>query len=427
MEGRKIAFEILKKFYQKRNNLFAEEVIEDYFKHNKIDFREKNLAYKISCGVIENELLLDFYIQKISDRKIRDIEQGIVVILRIALYQMLFLDKIPEYACVDEAVELVKKTVREKSAGFVNAVLRKFLREKENIIVKNFPNTYEGLSLRFSCPIFLTTYFVKNFGVEKTIDLLEYFKLPAPLYIRVNDKPAVIEELKKLDIPYFVLEDNILRIKNTEDVFNLESFQKGLFYVQDIHALEAVKVLNPKPGEIILDACAAPGGKTSYIAELTGEPKNITALDISPDRILTLKENFKRLNISGINVVCEDIRKINWQDKKFDKILLDAPCSNLGVIGRKLDVKYRITQEEIFKFSNLQTELLESLYGLMKQGSVLVYSTCTLAFEENQDVVRKFLKRHKDLKIVYENLNLPSTETGDGGYVAGITFLQGKE
>jgi len=252
--------------------------------------------------------------------------------------------------------------------------------------------------------------------------MFEHFSKPSNVYARIltND---VLKEFDEHNIEYTKIKEfnNIIEIKlKGESIINLESFKKGHIYIQDINSLRAVEVLNPFEEDKILDCCAAPGGKTFYILSKTNTPKNITAIDNSSKRLLKFKENMNRLNIEGINIIEDDSTKLEFLKEKFDKILIDAPCSNLGVIGRKIDVKYRITKKDILYFSNLQLKILNSAYTVMKKGSILVYSTCTLAKEENELNISKFLSSKHDLKLIDSYLNLPGINIGDGGYIAKI-------
>ncbi len=414
---RKNIFNIISK-YESSENLFIADLIREFFdKTHVIDKRDKAFIYNIAYGVIENKRLLEYYIEKISGKKIKNIDKKIQIILKTALYQMAFLDKIPSYAAVNEAVDLTKQILNKRASGFVNAVLRKFtpdLLNKEN-----------NLGIKYSYPDWIISYFLSHFGEEKTKEILEYFKKPSPLYLRFKDKESMnnsIKEFKNLNIDFEHTSgfDNVLRVDFSDDIRNLESYKKGYFYIQDINSMKAVEMLDPQKEDKILDCCSAPGGKAIFMAQITGRPEHITAVDNNPKRIKKLRENLDRLNLKDINVICDDVSKISNIKEKYDKILIDAPCSNLGVIGRRIDVKWRMQYVDIKRLANIQQNMLKSVHKLMKKGTILIYSTCTITTEENTENVRNFLAMHNDLKLLDEYLNIPCFKTGDGGYAARI-------
>ncbi len=327
--------------------------------------------------------------------------------MRLGAYQLLFLDKVPVSAAVNESVKLAKEK-EQRSSGFVNAVLRNIDRERERIpYPEPEEHPIEFISVRYSHPAWLVKKWIERFGIDKTIELCRVNNEAPPFTIRVNRLKTEREELKELlkkDIDRIedcsVSSDGLI-LKGTSNISENLAFKQGLFYVQDEAAQIISQILDPKTDERILDACAAPGGKTTHIAELMSNRGEVVAIDISKKGIGLIKENCERLGINIVKSYLRDAAKgiSDVSKEKFDKILIDAPCSGLGILRRHPEGKWQKKEELIHEAQRIQKRLIENLSGYVKDGGVLVYSTCSTEKEENEDVVEDFLERHPEFKV----------------------------
>jgi len=324
---------------------------------------------------------------------------------------------VPASAAVNESVKLAKEK-EQRSSGFVNAVLRNIDRERDKIpYPEPEEHPIEFIAVRYSHPPWLVKRWIERYGFDKTIELCRLNNEAPPFTIRVNSLKTKREELKELlkkDIDRIEdcsVSSNGLILKGVSNISENPAFKDGLFYVQDEAAQMISQILDPKTDERILDACAAPGGKTTDIAELMGNKGVVAALDISKNGIALIKENCERLGIGIVKPYLKDAAKdiSNIAEEKFDKILIDAPCSGLGVLRRHPEGKWQKKEELIFESQKIQKNLIEILSGYLKDGGVLVYSTCSTENEENEDVVEDFLERHPEFKVDDIKQYLPET------------------
>lgn len=338
-------------------------------------------------------------------------------ILRLGAYQLLFLDKVPVSAAVNESVKLAKEK-EQRSSGFVNAVLRNIDRERNKIpYPEPEEHPIEFISVRYSHPAWLVKRWIERYGIDKTIELCRLNNEAPPFAIRANRLKINREGLKELlrkDIDRIEdcsVSSNGLILKGVSNISENPAFKEGLFYVQDEAAQLVSQILDPKAGEKVLDACAAPGGKTTHIVELMEDKGEIIALDVNKKGLGLLKENCERLGISIVKPYLKDAAKdiSDIAKDKFDKILIDAPCSGLGVIRRHPEGKWQKKEELILESQKIQKRLIENLSGYLKDGGILVYSTCSTENEENEDVVEDFLERHPEFKIDDIKQYLPET------------------
>lgn len=338
-------------------------------------------------------------------------------ILRLGAYQLLFLDKVPVSAAVNESVKLAKEK-EQRSSGFVNAVLRNIDRERNKIpYPEPEEHPIEFISVRYSHPAWLVKRWIERYGIDKTIELCRLNNEAPPFAIRANRLKINREGLKELlrkDIDRIEdcsVSSNGLILKGASNISENPAFKEGLFYVQDEAAQLISQMLDPKAGEKVLDACAAPGGKTTHIVELMEDKGEIIALDVNKKGLGLLKENCERLGISIVKPYLKDAAKdiSDIAKDKFDKILIDAPCSGLGVIRRHPEGKWQKKEELILESQKIQKRLIENLSGYLKDGGALVYSTCSTEKDENEDVVEDFLERHPEFKIDDIKQYLPET------------------
>ena len=367
-------------------------------------------------GVLDRKITLDFVLSKFMKTPIKKTAPFTLCVLRTALYQIMFMDKVPESAAVNEAVKLIKKSKENRNAGFVNAVLRSVLRT-ENLIPQG--ESIKDLSLRFSAPEWIVESFVCDYGKETAIKLLEESLKFAPVTLRVNTLKTNTDELKeklgtKSDDTVFL---NSLILEKGFDLANNELYKQGLFHVQDLASQKAISVLCPKPNERVLDICAAPGGKTFTMAELMENNGEIIACDLYEHRVGLIDDGAKRLGINIIKPIVSDAEIFNEALGEFDVVLCDVPCSGLGVIRRKPDIKYK-TENDFTELCEIQYKILCNAVKYLKSGGKILYSTCTLRRAENEDIVNRFLNEHNCFKKVTEKTLMPHIDKTDGFYYA---------
>ena len=368
------------------------------------------LITKTVYGVLENKIYIDYMIRKLSNIRLKKIHKNVLIILEMGIYSIHFLES-KDYATVDKLVDLTKKK-NKRSTGFVNAILRGFIRDEKEISTIYERDDIKSLSIRYSFPEEITRYIYDFYGMEFTKAYLRDAGRIKDLAIRINFTKTNKNDLKALltDKGYEVEEGKIskasLLVKNPAGLASLDAFRDGLFTIQQEASMKAVEVLDPSKGSKILDLCAAPGTKTSYLGEYTKNTASIVANDISKAKNKLILENIKRLDLTNISLTNYDASKfVSEFNNEFDFCLVDAPCSGLGVVGRKPEIRYNRTKETIVRLASLQKEILENAIKYLKVGGYLVYSTCTIGPLENRDNFKFLLEK--------ENLDLISIEGQD--------------
>ena len=392
---------------------------------------DRGLCQELVYGVVRRQATLDWLIARKTDN--RQQQPALQNLLRLGLYQIFWLDRIPPHAAVHETVELAKHEGFGPKAGFINAILRGYLREfdatKQLLAGLKTSNPAVG----FSHPLWLVEKWQKRFGDERARQLLEWNNAPPKTFARVNtlktDAGKLLEKWHEENVEYdFVrrdflsgpaLETAIFELKSHPPIASLESFRDGWFYVQDPSTLLAALELAPQSGETVLDLCAAPGGKTTFMAQQMNNTGNITASDVSEERLKLIQENCVRLGVTCVSSTAVSHQSA-VSESKFDRILIDAPCSNTGVLRRRVDLRWRIKAEEISRLQQAQLDLLRGAATQLKPGGVLVYSTCSLEPEENAEVIREFLRAHSDFKLERESELLPFADNVDGAFVVRL-------
>lgn len=408
--ARNIALKVLYKI--DTNNAYSNIALDETLKENSNKLNEKDIGLisQIVYGVTTWKLTLDEIIKKYSKIRLKKISPWIINILRMGAYQIIFLDKIPKSAAVNESVNLAKRYGHSASSGFVNAILRKISKDDYNELF-NIENNIEKISKTTSMPIWIIEELLENNTIEEAQDICESLNFNPPLSIRINALKTTKEELKKIfeqkNIKYKegTLND-FLYLYNVKNIENMEEFKNGLFTIQDESAGLSAIVLSPNENQNILDACSAPGGKTTYIAEQMKNSGSIEAWDIYEHRLKLVKENCQRLGIEIVATKEQDATKYDEkQNNKFDKILLDVPCLGIGVIKRKPDIKWQRKPSDIDEISSIQYEILSVCSNYLKEGGELVYSTCSILKKENEDVIEKFLNEHKEFSFANYAIN----------------------
>ena len=397
------------------------------------DFSREDTAFikELVFGTVKHKITLDYTIRKFSKIRLKKISPYILNILRMSIYQMLFMDKIPKSAAVNEGVKLAKKYGHAASVSFTNAILRKSS-ELDSPLVPDGDNT-EALSISYSHPENLVQFYIDNFGVSKAKEILKANMEIAPLCVRVNRRFKTRDELidilneegfssEKTD-----LSKDALFITSGGDVTKTKAYEDGLFTIQDQSSQLVAQMLCPQPNEMVLDMCSAPGGKTTHLAELMDNKGEILAFDLYEKRLLDVNNAAQRLKIDIIKTKSHDAEVLMPElVEKADRILLDVPCSGIGIIRRKPDIKYK---EELLEFSELvktQKNILKVCSKYLKPGGTMIYSTCTINPAENISVIKEFLNENPDFSISSPdecNLSEKALDVLKDGYG---TFLPGE-
>lgn len=393
--------------------------------------KDAALVTALVYGVCERKITLDYNLKKYLSSPLKKLHPAVLTSLRLGAYQILFADRIPDRAAINESVELVKKNKAAFASGLVNAVLRKISSAGLALPEEDSP---EYFSVKYSCPNELIDFFTCSYGAEKTADILSQSLGRRPVFIRVNTLKTTSEKLadslksKGIEVTDTDIPD-CLRTENTGDITQLEEYKNGEFFVQDKSSQTACLILGAQPGETVVDCCAAPGGKTFSSALYMQGKGTLYSCDIYPHKTDLIEKGAERLGLDCIKTVCLDARKLKNNIHDADRVLCDVPCSGFGVIGRKPEIKYK-SPDEIKELHVIQSDILDSCCDMVKKGGVLVYSTCTLNPAENENVCDAFLKKHPDFSVCADGYYaekcageryltiFPSSDGGDGFFTA---------
>lgn len=375
---------------------YSNIVLDKFINENreKLSNLDINFISELVYGVVTWKLTLEYIIQKYSKTKIKKMSDWVKNILYLGSYQIIFLDKVPKSAAVNESVNLCKK-YNFKSVGLVNAILRK-IEKSDYKELSNITNSITRISLKYSIPEWIVKKFCDEYGEEETANICQNLNLRPNISVRINRLKGKVELGEK-----GILED-FRTITGTKNITKTKEYIEGNITIQDEAAGLSSFVLAPKEGEIVLDACSAPGGKTTYLAELMHNKGKIVAWDIYEERLKQVEQNAKRLGIDIIQTEVHDATKLKEEYvEKFDKILLDVPCLGLGVIRRKPDIKWNRQEEDIKEISDIQFNILKTCSKYLKRNGTLVYSTCSMLKEENDAIIEKFIKEEN-----FETVNI---------------------
>ena len=383
---------------------YLDKLLDAELKSEDMNELDKGLMNEIVTGVIRWKMKLDWVLTGFFHGNFTKAETNIKNALRVALYQIQFLDRVPHSAAVNEAVEFTKRLRGQKAADLVNAILRNIIRNIENI---RYPDPEEdktrNLAVIESHPIWMTKRWVERYGYDDAKRMMEANNTIPDLALRVNrlkvDFNYFLSLLEKHQLQYTRSQylDYFVRVQHMAGIGSSELFQQGYFSVQDESAGMPVLLLDPKPGERVIDLCSAPGGKTTFIGELMKNSGEVIAIDRYETRLQLVKNACQRLGITNVHLIADDGATI--EIPPADKVLVDAPCSGLGVLSKKPDAKWQRDADDIPKLVNLQKSLMENAVKLVKSGGVLVYSTCTIEPEENIDLIKEFLVQHPEFSI----------------------------
>lgn len=383
------------------NSSYSNILLDNALAESDLSPQDKKFVTNLFYGVIERQITLDAIINKYSKKPVKSLSSDVLQLLRMSVYQMLYMDSVPDRAAVFESVKLAKRRNNPALGGYVNGVLRSFLRDNKQIPV--FEDELKDLSVKYSCPEWLIDKWNKEYGSDLMMDMLESSIGVPPVTARLNilkkSPVEIIEDMKESGIELECRND----IKNCVEFFNIGAishsrvYRKGFFHIQDISSQICCEVLNPKPGETILDVCSAPGGKAFTIAELMNNCGRVIACDLYENRVKLIKNNAKRLGLSIVDARVNDATVFSEDIDEVDKVLCDVPCSGLGVIRRKPEIKYK-NPDDFDNLQGVQREILETSSKYLKKGGVLVYSTCTLSKAENDDIIDWFLENHPEFE-----------------------------
>ena len=370
-------------------------------KYQYLEKQERAFITRVCEGTLEYKLRLDYILNRFSTVPVEKMKPVIRELLRSSVYQILYMDSVPDSAVCNEAVKLARKKGFYNLTGFVNGVLRKIAREYGSIRFPGKEEPEEYLSVMYSMPKWLVQRFLKQYGFEKTEKMLEAFLEEKPTTVRIRehlvDKEAVLESLKsqKVTVEKAPYVENAYYLKNYDYLPALDAFRVGSIQVQDVSSMLVGEIAAPKEGDYVIDLCAAPGGKTLCIADKLKGTGRVDARDISRTKTDYIRENAIRQNFLNVVVTEKDATQLDSESlEKADIVLADVPCSGLGVMGRKTDIKYKLNPAKIQELAGIQRKILEQASTYVKPGGTLIYSTCTIGKEENQDNIEWFLEHY---------------------------------
>lgn len=413
------------------NKAFSTNIIKDNI--DKIDNpKDQSLFREMVYGVTENLIYLDYIISKASNTKLKKIERFVLDALRLGVYELVFL-RISNYATLNELVKIVKKKKGVRAGNFTNGILRNIDRNLEDFKQVDVTDPVKKLSITYSYNEDIISYLSKYFNEDDLIKILKSLSNRPSLSVRVNDVITDIDTLEKALNDYGFethrskFAQNCLIVDRPINITQVKEFKQGHFTIQDQGSIKVSEVLNPKKDSMILDLCAAPGSKSTHLAQIARAKSKVVANDISSNKLSKIEENFGRMNFENYEITNHDAtKKVDEFVDKFDYVLVDAPCSGLGVIMRKPEIKLNRSLEEIEELAKIQYQILANSIDYVKSGGKIVYSTCTIGDLENKDIVDKILKDRDDIEV--EMLNdkkyleiLPHINDSDGFFIVKFT------
>lgn len=402
INGREIVLDLLLEW--EREKTFSHKLIRDVL--NKYDYlsgQEKAFIKRLSEGTIERQIELDYIIDKVSSVPVRKMKPLIRVLMRMAVYQIFYMDGVPDAAAVSEAVKLAGKRKFQNLKGFVNGVLRNVVKQKETIAYPDQgTEPQKALSVKYSMPLWLIEFWEKQYGREQTEKILKGLLEVRPVTIRFA---ASVEEAQRREWISQVESMGVtvkkhpkvsyaLDLYGAEGVASLPGYEEGIFTVQDASSMLAVEAAEIEPGDLVLDICAAPGGKTMLAAEKVLPGGSVLSRDVSDQKVWQIEENIERMHLSNVKCEVYDATVYDFaMEGKADVVIADVPCSGLGVMGKKRDIKYHVTPEGLQSLLQLQKEIVNNAVKYVKEGGILLYSTCTINKAENEEMAEWICSR----------------------------------
>lgn len=411
----------------------SDQALDETVRQMKLDARDRALCAQLVYGVLQNRLLLDYDLAPCLSRPLEKVDGKVRIALELGAYQLLFLDKIPPSAAVNESVTLVKRWGMGSAAGFVNGVLRTLLRRRDRLppLPEEEADFVAHWSLKTSHPNWLVERLCRQYGREETRQILLSHAVQPPVTVRVNrlktDRDAAMEEMRRLglEVRAHPALPNCVQLPRLGELLTSPPFTGGKVTVQDAASVLCVDILDPKPGQTVIDCCAAPGGKSCYIGEKMDNRGALWACDLHPNKVARIDRAAARLGITVLHSAVRDAAVCwsPWLDEA-EAVLCDAPCSGLGVIGKKPEIRYK-DPAQIGRLPAIQQKILDNVCRYVKPGGTLVYSTCTILQEENQQVVEQFLARHGAFALC--PFDTPLTGPVPGGMVQLLPHRHGTD
>lgn len=400
-------------------------------KYQYLEKQERAFITRVSEGTIQTMIELDYIINRFSKVKVNKMKPVIRNILRMSVYQLKYMDSVPASAACNEAVKLARKKGFSSLSGFVNGVLRNISRELDGISYPDKEKTPVAYySVKYSMPEWIVAQWIADYGVEKAAATIEAFSKEAPITIRTNLEKITPEKLavqlqnegvfvERVNLQEFDGMDYVFTISGFDYLNALPSFRDGLFYVQDISSMMVAEFAAPKRGDYIIDVCAAPGGKSTHLAEKMQGTGMVEARDLTEYKICLIEENIARHACTNMKAVQMDATVLDEASVgKADIVIADLPCSGLGVIRKKTDIKYKMTPEKMESLASLQRNMLHTVCSYVKENGILLYSTCTIHRGENEENVTWFLENHPEFELISMQQIFPQEEFGDGFFIA---------
>lgn len=412
LTARSVSIELLEKFDETKNL--------DYSVANDLESRERAQVREYVQNILRKRSYLDFIIGNYSSISLDEMKFSLKNILRLGLYEMLFMDGTPDYAAINESVDLAKLKLGSKAGDLVNAILRNIQRDIESLPKPAFEDRTKLIATTFSHPEWMVERWVKRFGEREAFQLMQANNTRPNYYVRANNLRTKTENFKlrmeKLDIEFEESDwlPGYFKVDSVAPFIAKDLLKKGICLVQDIAAGFAPTIVEPEPGETIYDLCAAPGTKSIVMSDMMNAEGSIVAVDINPGRLELLAENALNFNAENIKIRQDDVRELNL--KLADGVLLDAPCTGTGVLSKRADLRWKRTKEELENSVKLQEELLDEAANHVKRGGRLVYSTCSLEPEENWEQIQKFLEKYDNYELEKLDEFLPEEVLSEDGY-----------
>ena len=412
LTARSVSIELLEKFDETKNL--------DYSVATDLESRERAQVREYVQNILRKRSYLDFIIGHYSSISLDEMKFSLKNILRLGLYEMLFMDGTPDYAAINEAVDLAKLKLGSKAGDLVNAILRNIQRDIESLPKPAFEDRTKLIATTFSHPEWMVERWVKRFGEREAFQLMQANNTRPNYYVRANNLRTKTENFKlrmeKIDIQFEESDwlPGYFKVDSVAPFIAKDLLRKGICLVQDIAAGFAPTIVEPLPGETIYDLCAAPGTKSIVMSDMMDAEGSIVAVDINPGRLELLAENALNYNAENIKIRQDDVRELNL--KLADGVLLDAPCTGTGVLSKRADLRWKRTKEELENSVKLQEELLDEAANHVKRGGRLVYSTCSIEPEENWEQIQKFLEKYDNYELEKLDEFLPEEVLVEDGY-----------
>lgn len=424
---RELVLDILMEVNEKEQ--YSHLVIRDVLnKYQYLEKQERAFLTRLAEGTIEHMLEMDFIINSFSKVKVKKMKPLIRNLLRMSVYQLKYMDSIPDAAVCNEAVKLAKKRGFGQLRGFVNGVLRNIARELSHL---QYPDEklepVRFLEVTYSVPVWMAEQWMNDYGYEQTKKICESFLQERPITIRTNlmkiTPEALQERLEKEGVTIHPVEalSYAFEISGFDYLQSLDCFNEGLFYVQDISSMMVAEIAVPEKNSYIIDVCAAPGGKSSHLAEKMEGTGMVEARDLTEYKVSLIEENIERHGLKNMNAVQMDATIFDkGSENKADVLICDLPCSGLGVMGKKTDIRYKMTAEKQKDLVQLQRDILKTVHTYVKPGGTMVYSTCTIHKRENEGNVEWFVKEYPEFEVLSKEQMFPGGTYHDGFFIAKL-------